>query len=90
MPVAVIHRSEAILKQLESSRSTADNAASAAASAAESMQLSFIQLDDPLLEDIKQKILNTDIDNLTPMAALMTLNDIKKLLMGSQDKKEKQ
>ncbi len=90
MPVAVIHRSEAILKQLESSRSTADNAASAAASATDSMQLSFIQLDDPLLEDIKQKILNTDIDNLTPMAALMTLNDIKKLLMGSQDKKEKQ
>ncbi len=90
MPVAVIHRSEAILKQLESSRSTADNAASAAASATDSMQLSFIQLDDPLLEDIKQKILNTDIDNLTPMAALMTLNDIKKLLTGSQDKKEKQ
>ncbi len=90
MPAAVIHRSEAILKQLESSRSTTDNAASAAASATDSMQLSFIQLDDPLLEDIKQKILNTDIDNLTPMAALMTLNDIKKLLMGSQDKKEKQ
>jgi DNA mismatch repair protein MutS len=53
------------------------------------MQLSFIQLDDPLLEDIKQKILNTDIDNLTPMAALMTLNDIKKLLLGASDKKAK-
>ena len=90
MPSAIIRRSEAILKQLESSRSTADNAASAATSAAESMQLSFIQLDDPLLEDIKQKILNTDIDNLTPMAALMALNDIKKLLVGSQDKKVKQ
>ena len=71
------------------SRSTADNAASAATSAAESMQLSFIQLDDPLLEDIKQKILNTDIDNLTPMAALMALNDIKKLLIGASDKKAK-
>ena len=90
MPSAILRRSEAILKQLESSRSTADNAASAATSAAESMQLSFIQLDDPLLEDIKQKILNTDIDNLTPMAALMALNDIKKLLVGSQDKKAKQ
>lgn len=89
MPGAVIQRSEAILKQLESSRSTADNAASAATSAAESMQLSFIQLDDPLLEDIKQKILNTDIDNLTPMAALMALNDIKKLLIGASDKKAK-
>ena len=87
MPSAVIQRSEAILRQLESSRSSADNAASAATSAADSMQLSFIQLDDPLLEDIKQKILNTDIDNLTPMAALMTLNDIKKLLMGRTEKK---
>lgn len=89
MPAAIIHRSEAILKQLESSRSSADNAPSVPTSAAEAMQLSFIQLDDPLLEDIKQKILNTDIDNLTPMAALMTLNDIKKLLMGASDKKHK-
>lgn len=89
MPVVVIQRSEAILKQLESSRSSADNAASVQTSAADAMQLSFIQLDDPLLEDIKQKILNTDIDNLTPMAALMTLNDIKKLLMGASDKKHK-
>ena len=89
MPAAVIQRSEAILKQLESSRSSADNAASVQTSAADAMQLSFIQLDDPLLEDIKQKILNTDIDNLTPMAALMTLNDIKKLLMGGSDKKHK-
>lgn len=89
MPAAVIQRSEAILKQLESSRSSADNAASVQTSAADAMQLSFIQLDDPLLEDIKQKILNTDINNLTPMAALMTLNDIKKLLMGASDKKHK-
>jgi DNA mismatch repair protein MutS len=87
MPSAVIQRSEALLKQLESSRSSSDSAASAATSAADSMQLSFIQLDDPLLEDIKQKILNTDIDNLTPMAALVTLNDIKKLLMGRAEKK---
>ena len=89
LPAAVIQRSEAILKQLESSRSSADNAASVQTSAADAMQLSFIQLDDPLLEDIKQKILNTDIDNLTPMAALMTLNDIKKLLIGASDKKHK-
>ena len=89
MPAAVIQRSEAILKQLESSRSSADNAASVQTSATDAMQLSFIQLDDPLLEDIKQKILNTDINNLTPMAALMTLNDIKKLLMGASDKKHK-
>lgn len=43
-------------------------------------QLSFIQLDDPLLLEIKEDILNTDIDNLTPMEALMKLNNIKKLI----------
>lgn len=86
MPDAVIRRSEAILKQLESMRSSSQQATDVKTSAAEALQLSFIQLDDPLLEDIKQKILNTDIDNLTPMAALMTLNDIKKLLLGAGDK----
>ena len=44
------------------------------------MQLSFIQLDDPLLLQIKEDILNTNIDILTPVEALMKLNEIKKLL----------
>jgi DNA mismatch repair protein MutS len=43
-------------------------------------QLSFIQLDDPLLEQIKEDILNTDINTLTPVEALMKLNEIKSLL----------
>ena len=43
-------------------------------------QLSFIQLDDPLLQQIKEDILNTDINTLTPVEALMKLNEIKKLL----------
>ena len=43
-------------------------------------QLSFVQLDDPLLEQIKDDILNTDINTLTPVEALMKLNEIKKLL----------
>jgi len=47
---------------------------------ASSIQLSFIQLDDPLLEQIKQDILNTEINTLTPVEALMKLNEIKKLL----------
>ncbi len=85
MPRAVISRSEAILKQLESMRSSSDKASRVKTSAADALQLSFIKLDDPLLEDIKQKILNTDIDNLTPMAALTTLNDIKKLLLNKAD-----
>ena len=46
----------------------------------EDFQLSFIQLDDPLLHQIKADILNTDIDTLTPVEALMKLNEIKKLL----------
>ena len=46
----------------------------------DNMQLSFIQLDDPLLLQIKEDILNTNIDTLTPVEALMKLNEIKKLL----------
>ena len=46
----------------------------------ENFQLSFIQLDDPLLEKIKEDILNTDINTLTPVEALMKLNEIKLLL----------
>ena len=46
----------------------------------ESMQLSFVTLDDPLLLQIKEDILHTDIDTLTPVEALMKLHEIKKLL----------
>lgn len=48
----------------------------------ESYQLSFIQLDDPLLEQIRDEILNTDVDNLTPVEALNKLNEIKRLISG--------
>jgi len=44
------------------------------------MQLSFFNLDDPLLEAIKEEILTTDIDTLTPVEALMKLNEIKRML----------
>ena len=49
------------------------------------MQLSFFNLDDPLLEEIKEEITNMDIDTLTPVEALMKLNEIKRLL--TKDKK---
>ncbi len=45
------------------------------------MQLSFFNLDDPLLEEIKEEILNIDIDILTPVEALMKLNEIKRMLL---------
>lgn len=48
--------------------------------AIESFQTSFIQLNDPILEEIKEDILNTDIENLTPIQALNKLNDIKKII----------
>jgi DNA mismatch repair protein MutS len=51
--------------------------------------LSFFQLDDPLLEQIRDDILNIDVDTLTPVEALMKLNEIKKLLRKSQEKKQK-
>ena len=47
----------------------------------EEMQLSFFQLDDPLLEDLREEILTTNIDTLTPIEALMKLNEIKRMLV---------
>jgi DNA mismatch repair protein MutS len=44
------------------------------------MQMSFFNLDDPLLEEIKEEILNLDINTITPMEALMKLNEIKRML----------
>jgi DNA mismatch repair protein MutS len=48
------------------------------------LQLSFFQLDDPLLEQIRDEIFNTDINTLTPIEALMKLNEIKKLIARSK------
>jgi len=45
------------------------------------MQMSFFNLDDPLLEEIKEEILNLDINTLTPIEAMMKLNEIKRMLM---------
>ena len=79
MPRKVIERAEKLLTLLEKSH-TGDQVEKAALKPEEPMQLSFIQLDDPLLLQIKEDILNTDIDTLTPVEALMKLNEIKKLL----------
>ena len=79
MPRKVVERAERLLTQLEKSH-TGDQVDKAALKPEEPMQLSFIQLDDPLLLQIKDDILNTNIDTLTPVEALMKLNEIKKLL----------
>ena len=81
MPTQVIHRASKMLKQLEKNHSQEEvreklkNAAQE-----EDLQLSFFQMDDPLLEGIKEEILSTNIDALTPIEALMKLNEIKRML----------
>ena len=85
MPKKVLKRAGEMLTQLEKSHSSAELAANVKAvtkkkKEEDQYQLSFIQLDDPLLEQIKDDILNTDINTLTPVEALMKLNEIKSLL----------
>lgn len=81
MPRKVIDRADALLSMLEKSHSH-DNLDETIKESKkiDDMQLSFIQLDDPLLLQIKDDILNTNIDTLTPVEALMKLNEIKKML----------
>ncbi len=86
MPQQVLTRAEDILKWLEESHQTqagtaqSDNHETAGEDKSSEFQLSFIQLDDPLLEEIKTDILNTNVDTLTPVEALMKLHTIKGLL----------
>ena len=81
MPRKVIDRADALLSMLEKSHSH-DNLDEAVKESkqVDNMQLSFIQLDDPLLLQIKDDILSINIDTLTPVEALMKLNEIKKML----------
>ncbi len=83
MPKQVLHRANTILKKLEKSHSS-DELTNKVKSIKDEMQLSFFNLDDPLLENIKDEILNTDIDTLTPVEALMKLNEIKRMLVAKK------
>ena len=84
MPKSIVNRANTILKQLE-----ADNAGvgvesrqNIGSSSAAGMQLSFFQLDDPVLCQIRDEILGLDINNLTPVEALNKLNEVKKIITG--------
>ena len=84
MPQSIVRRADQILKQLESenrnngiSKPTHEIAAQR-----EGMQLSFFQLDDPVLSQIRDEIINLDINNLTPVEALNKLNEIRKIITG--------
>ena len=81
MPTSVIHRASKMLKQLEKNHTNAEVKETLKNTAENDMQLSFFNLDDPLLEDIKEEILSTNIDTLTPIEALMKLNEIKRMLI---------
>ena len=81
MPNMVIHRANKILAQLEKNNKSAEVKDVLKQTQHEEMQLSFFQLDDPLLENIKEEILATNIDTLTPIEALMKLNEIKRMLI---------
>lgn len=80
MPQQVLKRANQILKKLEKSHSS-EELTDKVKSMQDEMQLSFFNLDDPLLENIKDEILLTDIDTLTPVEALMKLNEIKCMLL---------
>jgi len=81
MPNMVIHRANKILAQLEKNNKNSEVKDVLKQAQHEEMQLSFFQLDDPLLENIREEILATNIDTLTPIEALMKLNEIKRMLV---------
>jgi len=79
MPPQVLQRARKILKQLEKSHSS-DELTAKVKDLDREMQLSFFNLDDPILEALKSDIEAIDIDTLTPVEALMKLNEIKRML----------
>lgn len=83
MPSKVVNRANEILNTLESSRTQNGNSSESIKRVTEeNMQLSFFQLDDPVLENIREELTKIDINTLTPIEALMKLNAIKKMIGG--------
>lgn len=84
MPQSIVLRANEVLKQLESDnrKDSITKDLSNVADQRGGMQLSFFQLDDPVLSQVRDEILDLDINNLTPMSALNKLHDIKKILTG--------
>ena len=86
MPKSIVKRANTILKQLETDNSGVGSVGKPSAEtlnqSRDGMQLSFFQLDDPVLCQVRDEILNLDINNLTPVEALNKLNDIKRIVKG--------
>jgi len=84
MPQQVLRRANKILKKLEDSHGMKEKSGALKKSAEEDMQLSFFNLDDPILEELREEIHHLDINTLTPVEALMKLNEIKRMLTSRQ------
>ncbi|MCI2080624.1 MAG: DNA mismatch repair protein MutS [Prevotella sp.] len=86
MPRSIVKRAQVILKQLEADNSQVGSVGKPSAQtigqSREGMQLSFFQLDDPVLSQVRDEIIHLDINNLTPVEALNKLNEIKKIIKG--------
>ena len=86
MPKSIVRRADEILRQLETENrqtgTVSGKTITEGASSAGGMQLSFFQLDDPVLCQIRDEIVNLDVNNLTPLEALNKLNDIKRIVKG--------
>ena len=89
MPQTVLDRANKILKRLEKSHSSKELTNEMKTMTKDQMQLSFFNLDDPLLEEIRDDILDIDINILTPVEALMKLNEIKRMLLSNKNLKPK-
>jgi DNA mismatch repair protein MutS len=86
MPKSIVKRANVILRQLENENSQVGQVGKPTAEkidgSREGMQLSFYQLDDPVLSQIRDEIIGLDINNLTPVEALNKLNEIRKIITG--------
>ena len=86
MPASIVSKATKLLHQLEKSRENKKEKSVAAHAKKDSftdnMQLSFFQLNDPVLEQIREELVAIDINTLTPVEALMKLNEIKKITGG--------
>ena len=87
MPRSIVKRANTVLKELEADNANVGSAVKKpdmekVAQNREGVQLSFFQLDDPVLSQVRDEILNLDINNLTPVEALNKLNEIKKIVTG--------
>ena len=82
MPSSIVSRADQVLKQLEATKNNEVGGSIQITKKQDSVQLSFFQLDDPVLAQVRDEILNLDVNNLTPLEALNKLNDIKRIVKG--------